>query len=63
MSCLPSDHDAHLNEFDKELANLGLAEIESQETPGLCFGGSEERQAENIDNIQRKELHGVHGSK
>ncbi|KAJ6136033.1 hypothetical protein N7512_001193 [Penicillium capsulatum] len=61
VSCLPSDRDAHLNEFDKELASLGLAEIESQETPGLCFGGSEERQAENIDNIQRKELYGVHG--
>jgi hypothetical protein len=57
------DRDTHLNEFDKELANLGLAEIESQETPGLCFGGSGERQTENINNVQRKELHDIHDGK
>lgn len=58
-----SDRNAHLNEFDKELADLDLAEIESQEATGLCFGGSEESQAENISNIQREELHDVHESK
>ncbi|OQE11276.1 hypothetical protein PENFLA_c074G01455 [Penicillium flavigenum] len=33
-----------------------MAEFGSQETPGLCFGGSEETQAEDINDIQRKEL-------
>ncbi|KAJ6136937.1 hypothetical protein N7497_012189 [Penicillium chrysogenum] len=61
VSCVPRDRDAHLNEFDKELANLEMAEFGSQETPGLCFGGSEETQAEDINDIQRKELHDRHG--
>ncbi|CAG7936660.1 unnamed protein product [Penicillium nalgiovense] len=62
VSSVPRDRDAHLNEFDKELANLEMAEFGSQETPGLCFGGSEETQAEDINDIQRKELHDRHGA-
>ncbi|KAJ5277752.1 hypothetical protein EN45_042750 [Penicillium chrysogenum] len=38
-----------------------MAEFGSQETPELCFGGSEETQAEDINDIQRKELHDQHG--
>ncbi|KAJ6038141.1 hypothetical protein N7499_003481 [Penicillium canescens] len=56
-SCLPRDRDAHPNEFDKELANLEIAEFEGQETSGSCFGGSEESQSKDIDDVQGKELH------
>ena len=52
-----------INDFDKELANLEMAKFGSQETPELCFGGSEETQAEDINDIQRKELHDQHGGK
>ncbi|KZN93977.1 hypothetical protein EN45_041650 [Penicillium chrysogenum] len=38
-----------------------MAKFGSQETPELCFGGSEETQAEDINDIQRKELHDQHG--
>ncbi|KAJ5111688.1 hypothetical protein NUU61_001318 [Penicillium alfredii] len=61
VSCLPDEGDTHLNEFDKELANFNLAEIESLGPPGLCSGGSQGRQADNVDNVQREELHDVHG--
>ncbi|EPS29035.1 hypothetical protein PDE_03981 [Penicillium oxalicum 114-2] len=62
VSYFPPDRDADLNEFDRELANLEMAELGSQETPGLCFGGSEETQAENTNDTQRKELHDQHGA-
>ncbi|KAJ5257468.1 hypothetical protein N7524_009024 [Penicillium chrysogenum] len=61
VSSVRRDRDAHLNDFDKELANLEMAEFGSQETPELCFGGTEETQAEDINDIQRKELHDQHG--
>jgi hypothetical protein len=63
VSSLPSDRGAHLNEFDKELANLDLAEFESQETPELFSEDSEESQSENINDAQKKELHYLHGGK
>jgi hypothetical protein len=63
VSSVRRDRDAHLNDFDKELANLEMAEFGSQETPELCFGGTEETQAEDINDIQRKELHDQHGGK
>ncbi|KAJ6045597.1 uncharacterized protein N7446_012461 [Penicillium canescens] len=60
VSCLPRDRDAHPNKFDKELANLEIAEFEGQETSGSCFGGSEESQSQDINDIQGKELHDQH---
>ena len=57
------DPDVHLNEFDQELANLETAEFGSQETPGSCFGVSEETQAENINDTQRKEQYDQCGGK
>ncbi|KAJ6047038.1 hypothetical protein N7499_002993 [Penicillium canescens] len=59
-SCLPRDRDAHPNKFGKELENLEIAEFEGQETSGSCFGGSEESQSKDINDIQRKELHEQH---
>ncbi|KAJ5475671.1 hypothetical protein N7539_007958 [Penicillium diatomitis] len=59
-SFLIPDRDAHPNEFDMELANLEMAEFESQETPGPCLGGSEESQSKNINDTQSKELHDQH---
>ncbi|KAJ5111871.1 hypothetical protein NUU61_001501 [Penicillium alfredii] len=63
VSCLPSDHDAHartklahLNDFDKELADFDLAGIESQETSELRIGGGEESQVEAMNSVQRTEL-------
>lgn len=56
-SSLPLDRNVHLNEFDKELDKLEMAEFGCQETPGLCFRGGEETQAENINDTQRKELY------
>jgi nitrogenase molybdenum-iron protein alpha/beta subunit len=63
VSSLPSHRGAHLSHFDKELTNLELAEFESQETPDLFFGGSEESKSENITDTQRKEKHDLHGGK
>ncbi|KAJ5775793.1 uncharacterized protein N7511_000804 [Penicillium nucicola] len=54
------DRDAHLNEFDKELGNLEIAEFGSQETLALCFGSREGTQAEDINGIHRKEPHDEH---
>lgn len=62
-SFLIPDRDAHPNEFDMELANLEMAEFESQETPGPCLGGSEESQSKNINDTQSKELHDQHRGK
>ncbi|KAJ5123990.1 uncharacterized protein N7515_007815 [Penicillium bovifimosum] len=60
VSCLPRDRDARPNKFDKEMANLEIAEFEGQETSGSCFRGSEESQSQDINDIQRKELHDQH---
>jgi hypothetical protein len=60
---LSRDRDEHLNEFDKELANLEITEFRSQETPGSCFRDSEETQSENVHGTQGEELHDQHGGK
>jgi hypothetical protein len=60
---LPFHRDAHLNDFDNELADLELTVFGRREVPGSCFGGSEEIQADSINDAQGSELHELDGGK